>query len=196
MDKKRNYLGYNIISNLIKLFGDIYFGGKVIGKENIPKEGKCILAGNHTSDFDSYLLYKSTKRKIHLLAKKELFTGPFSFIFKTMHLIPVDRSAKNPAVKEEVINLLNDNKIIGIFPEGTYHKKDIILPFKPGVVSFANKTNAPIIPFVIIGKFTFRSHPKIIFGKPIYLSKITNQDQVTYLENIIRNIYKKNSSPN
>ena len=53
-----NYLFYHFASFLIKIAGNIYFGGKVIGKENIPASGRCILAGNHVSNYDSYLLFK------------------------------------------------------------------------------------------------------------------------------------------
>ncbi len=196
--KKDSYLGYNIVSNILKFAGNIWFGGKVIGKENIPKNGPCILAGNHESNFDAYLLFKGSKRPIHILGKIELFKGPFGFFFKMMHLIPVDRKNKNPLAKEKSLEILNDGKVLAIFPEGTFHKKDIILPFKPGAISFATKSGAPIIPFSIVGTFKFRSHPIIKFGKPIYINEINSEDKVKYLEDIVRNmiIYLKNSKEN
>ena len=126
MSKHKNYIGYHIVSKIIKLAGDIWFGAKVEGKENIPKTSKCIFAGNHLSDFDAYMLFSSTNRPIHFLGKKELFDSHFGWFFKMMHLIPIDRSKKNPESKEEVIELLNEEKVIGIFPEGTYHKKDLL----------------------------------------------------------------------
>ena len=58
-----------------------------------------------------------------------------------MHLIPVDRKNKNPEAKSKAIEILNEEKALGIFPEGTYHKEDLLLPFKPGVISFAEKTS-------------------------------------------------------
>ena len=183
---KNRYIGYKIVSNIIKFAGNIWFGGKALGCENIPKKGACILAGNHLSGFDAYMLYKGTNRPIHFLGKKELFEGHFGWFFKMMHLIPVDRKNKNPLAKQEVINLLNEGKIIGIFPEGTYHKKDILLPFKPGVVSFAEKTGVPIIPFAMKSTWKFRCHPKIVFGSPIYINKIKEEDKVKYLEELIR----------
>ncbi len=184
------YIGYYFWSSLCKLAGNLYFGGKVIGKDNIPKNGACILAGNHTGNFDAYLLFKGTNRPIHIIGKKELFEGPFKWLFKTMHLIPVDRKSKNPKAKEEALKILEEEKILGIFPEGTFHKNDILLPFKPGVISFALKSNAPIIPFAITNQFKFRSHPTIEFGKPIYIDKI-KEDKLTYLENTIKNMITK-----
>lgn len=184
---KNSYLGYYIVSKILKLAGYIWFNTKVIGKENIPKEGKCILAGNHVSDFDAYLLFSGTSRPIHFLGKKELFDSSFGWFFRMMHLIPVDRKNKNPEAKQAALDILNSEKVIGIFPEGTYHKEDLLLPFKPGVISFAEKTGAPIIPFVIDSKFKFRSKTVIKFGKPIYINKI-KEDRLMYLEKVIKNM--------
>lgn len=184
---KNNYVGYHIVSKILRLAGFIWFGEKVIGKENIPTSGKCILAGNHLSNYDAYLLFSSTNRPIHFLAKKELFDGKMAWFFKMMHLIPVDRKNKNPEAKEKVIEILNEDKIVGIFPEGTYHKEDKLLPFKPGVISFAKKTKAPIVPFAMDSTFKFRCRPIIKFGKPIYFDDI-EEDKVAYLENVIKNM--------
>ena len=108
-----------------------------------------------------------------------------------MHLIPVDRKAKNPEAKEEVLNLLKEEKVIGIFPEGTFHKEDLLLPFKPGVVSFAEKSGAPIIPFAMKSTWKFRCKPTIYFGKPIYIQEIKEIDKVKYLENVIRKMLQE-----
>lgn len=160
----------------------------MLDKYNIPETGSCILAGNHLSNYDAYLLFLSTKREIHIISKKELFETKFGWFFKVMHLIPVDRKNKNPEAKKEAIKLLEENKVLAIFPEGTYHKEDLLLPFKPGVISFAEKTNAPIIPFAIHGEFKFRKKPIIKFGAPINVNEIKEKDKVKYLENVIKNM--------
>ena len=183
-----NYVGYHIFARILRVAGLVWFGDKVIGKENIPKEGKCILAGNHLSNFDAYLLFAGTKRPIHFIAKKELFEGKMAWFFKMMHLIPVDRKNKNPEARQKAIDLLNAGKVVGIFPEGTYHKEDLLLPFKPGVIDFAEITGAPIIPFAMDSTFKFRCHPVIKFGKPIYVDKIPEKDKVAYLEKVVRDM--------
>ena len=189
--RKDNYIFYNFITFLARLVGHIYFRDKVIGKENIPKQGKCILAGNHVSNFDVYFLFRGCKRPIHFLGKIELFKGKFSWLFKWMHVIPVDRNKKNPEAREKAIEVLNEEKVIGIFPEGTFHKETLILPFKPGVINFAEKTCAPIIPFVIKGKIKFWGKPTIIYGKPIYIKDINEKDKIKYLENVIIDMLTK-----
>ncbi len=191
--EKNSYLFYNIVTFIIRNIGHIFFRDKVIGKENIPQEGRCLLAGNHVSIFDAFFLFRGTKRVIHILGKIELFQGPFAFIFKSMHLIPVDRQKKNPEVIKTCCDLLNREEVVGIFPEGTFHKDTIILPFKPGVIKMALETKAPIIPFAIVGKIKFLGKPKVIYGKPIYLDKIKEEDKLKYLEKVITNMIKENS---
>ena len=192
-DKKESYIFYNVVAFLIRNIGHLIFLDQVIGKENIPNEGGCILAGNHTSNFDSILLFRSTKRVIHILGKAELFKGPFGFIFKKMQLISVDRQRRSPEVIRESIRLLKSGEVVGIFPEGTFHKETIILPFKPGVIKMASESHKPIIPFAIVGKFKLFSHPKIIFGKPIYLDQVEENDKLKYLEDTIIKMIKENS---
>ena len=184
--KNSSYIGYHIVAKILRFAGLIWFGDKVIGKENIPKKGRCILAGNHLSDFDAYMLFASTNRPVHFLGKKELFEGKMAWFFKMMHLIPVDRKNKNPEAKKAAIDILEQDKVVGIFPEGTYHKEDLLLPFKPGVISFAEKTGAPIIPFAMDSTFKFRCRPIIKFGKPIYVNEIDAEDKVAYLEIVVR----------
>ena len=109
-----------------------------------------------------------------------------------MHLIPVDRSKKNPEAKKIAIDLLNEDKIVCIFPEGTYHKEDILLPFKPGAVDFAIKTKKKIIPFAIIGNYKFRSKPKLIIGKPLDVSNMEIIKANKYLENVVKKMLINN----
>lgn len=173
---------YRILRPLLTFLFKIFFRPNIIGKENIPKEGKIILAGNHTNILDCLLLLSSTKRTIHFLAKYELTKGPLGIIFKNLGIIPVNRQAKhNTKAFQNAINYLNNNKIIGIFPESTINreKKEPTLPFKTGAVRMAYQTNSQIIPFAITGKYNiFKTNLTIIFEKP-HTIKTENYKQET-----------------
>lgn len=176
MKRKRNsYIGYYFFSRLAIPFYYLFFGGKIIGRENIPKKGKCILAGRHMGYLDPFLLCSSTHRPLHFIAKKELFSNFITrWFFNTMHLIPVDRKNKNPEAHNEVKKILNANKIVCIFPEGTFNKKgNDMLPFKTGTVKFALENDCEIVPFAISGKYKIWSRPKLIIGKSF---KVTDMD--------------------
>lgn len=147
----------------IKLFRPTY-----IGLDNLPKDGSFVLAGNHTSKLDPFLLMSSTNRCIHFLAKIELFTGYKKYFFNGLGVIPVDRKRKNPEAMDASNKYLLDNKVIGIFPEGTINRTDdIIMPFKYGAVKMAKATDAWIVPFAITNKYKFlKKSITISFGKP------------------------------
>ena len=141
----------------------------IIGKHYIPETGSIILAGNHTNYFDCILVGCATNRCVHYLAKDELMKGPFKFIFKGMGIIPVNRRTKDKAALQTAIETLNDEKVIGIFPEGTINRtEDIIMPFKFGAVKMSRDAKTNIIPFVITGKYKpFKRSVKVQFFEPI-----------------------------
>ena len=175
---------YKILIPLDKFYMSFYLPKK-INKEIIPKKDSIILAGNHTSNLDALLLMSCTNRGIRFLAKKELCKGKIkTWFFKSVGIIPVDRSKKNPEVIKEACYYLNNKEAIGIFPEGTINKtKDIIMPFKYGAVKMAKETNSMIIPFAISGKYRlFRKSVKIIFGTP-YRVTGSIEEENTKLEN-------------
>lgn len=163
---------YRFARPIIKFFVKIVLRPKFIGLDNIPKSGKVILAGTHTNNLDCLLLISSTKRSVHFLAKDELWKGPKKIIFSNMGLIPVNRREKDKSVIPTTINCLKKEKLVAIFPEGTFSKEHKLLPFKIGTVKIAHDSNTPIIPFVIKGKY-FKKGLKIVYGKPF---KIESED--------------------
>ena len=177
---------YKLLIPLNKLFMSMYMP-IYIDKTNIPKKGKIILAGNHTSKLDSLLLMSSTNRCIHFLAKIELFKGIKKLFFKNVGIIPVDRKRKNPEAISIANKYLLDNKVIGIFPESTINKtKEIIMPFKYGAVKMAKETGAEIVPFAITRKYRFlKKSVCICFGKPYKVSNNIEKENKILEEKVI-----------
>lgn len=191
MEKYKDTLVYSFFRPIVFFLMKVFFRIEIINNELIPKDKKLILAGNHTSVLDAFLVMSTTKRHIHFLAKKELFTGLTGIIINNMGLVSVDRKAKD---KKDVLinatNYLNNNKIIGIFPEGTTEKNKYpnLLPFKKGAVKLSYETNTEIIPFKIIGKYKlFRKSVKIIFSDSIKATKdLEKSNKILY--NIINDM--------
>ena len=163
---------YSFIRPIITAFTKRFLNPKFIGLENIPNDVPIILAGNHTHNFDCLLLISSTKRQIHFLAKKELFSGPQGLIFRNLGLIPVDRKNKSPASIISAQKYLEVGKVVGIFPEATFHKPEgTLLPFKIGAVKIAFTTNTKIVPFHIKGQYKlFSRNLQITFGPPLTIT--------------------------
>ena len=183
---------YKVLRPIVKILVRIIYNPKIIGKENIPSSGRIILAGNHTHYFDCLLLMSSTKRQVHFLAKKELLEGPKGLFFSGFGLIPVDRKNKDHKALETSYNYLNNEKIIGIFPEGTIGKNGI-LPFKMGAVKMAKETNSKIIPFAITGKYKpFKNKLIIEFKKPIEVTHDLEKENEKLRNIIIKTVGDKN----
>lgn len=165
---------YRILRFIGRPIFKILYLPKYIDRINIPKKGPVILAGNHTNNLDAFIMIGGSTRVAHILAKKELFKNKLTnWFFRSMGCIPVDRKATDGKAKKESIKVLESGKCIGIFPEGTINRTKgtetevVILPFKYGAVSMAQKTNAFIVPFAITGKYKlFKRSIQIRYGKP------------------------------
>lgn len=179
---------YRIVRPIVTFLVHIVFRPTYIGLENIPKSGRIVLAGTHTNDFDSPLLMSCTKRVIHFLAKESLTKGILGPAFKALGLIPVNRSIHDKDALKSAINTLEEDKVIGIFPEGTINRTDdLIMPFKIGAVKMSKETNTKIVPFVITGKYkVFKKSVTIEFLKPIEIKSDNLTEENERLMNLIR----------
>jgi len=162
---------------------------KIVNRNYIPKDGPIIFVGNHKHNYDFISLICGTKRVVHFIAKKELI-DKHGWLFSKLGIIPVDRSAKNKEAIIEAVNMLNNNEVIGIFPEGTFNKTEyVIMPFKYGAVKMASLTNANIIPFAITGEYKrFRKGLKITFGKPYKIidKKDLTKENIKLMNKVIK----------
>ncbi len=167
--KKRTRVSYKILRAILGPIFLLYYNPKIIGKENIPKDGPLIFVGNHKHVMDQNPVIIYNKRPVRYMAKKEYFEGKTAWFFKATGCIPVDRSKRDEFAVEEAIHELKEGGCVGLFPEGTRNKTDaFLLPFKYGAVSMAKKTKATLVPFGISGDYKFRSkNLTCIFGKPI-----------------------------
>lgn len=196
MKSKLPEKSYRFFKPLLSLIFKFYYHPKVIGRENIPKEGSIIVAGNHVHVMDQCGVIISTKRVIHYMAKKEYFDGKFRWFFKMMGCISVNRAIHDDHAKEEALNVLRDGKALGIFPEGTRNKTDaFLLPFKFGCVSMAKKTDSYIVPFAVTGEYKFRSKNLVYrIGKPFKVGNMELVDANKRLEKAIGDLKRKSLS--
>lgn len=177
MKNKDFMIFYRVLKFILEPIFRLYYNPKIIGKENIPKDGAILIVGNHKHLYDQCLTIIATRRPIHYMAKKEYFDGKMSWFFKLAGCIPVDRSKKDENATKKALTILDQKKALGLFPEGTRNKTDqFLLPFKYGAVSMAKKKDAYIVPFGLTGDYKFRSKNLTIrFGKPY---KITSNLEI------------------
>ncbi len=143
---------------MLKIFWKI----NVVGIENIPKEGGLILASNHVSFLDPIVLGITMKRKIYFMAKKEAFNNIFGRTILThLNAFPVDRGKVDVRSLKKSLDILQEKKILGLFPEGTRSLNGELQELKLGIIKIAIKTGVPILPVGINGTHKIYSHGKI-----------------------------------
>lgn len=185
------YVGRAILGPIFKL----YYNPKIIGKENIPKDGSILIVGNHKHLYDQCLTVIATKRGIHYMAKREYFDNKkVAWFFKGTGCISVDRSTKDDRAVELALSVLKDNGAVGLFPEGTRNKtKEFLLPFKFGAVSMAKKTDSYLVPFGITGDYKFRSKNLVIrYGKPFKIGDMDLEKANKKLYNEVKKLMEEN----
>lgn len=150
----------------------LFYPTKVIGKKNLLKKQACVFTCNHYSNLDPIILNIKLNTKMRFLAKKELFKNKFmAWFMKGLGAFPVDRQKMEMSTYKFALNALKENKILGIFPEGTRNKsgEDGLQELKSGAIVFAGKGEAPIIPAVFYKKSRFLRRNYLIIGEPFYV---------------------------
>lgn len=186
-----NDIFYKCVRPILYVFIRLY-RPTYIGLENIPKNKSFILVGNHTSYLDPILIASTTKECVHFFAKDSLYKGIKKPLFKALGIIPVNRSIKDKNALNLGIKYLNNNKVIGIFPEGTINKTNKkIMKFKYGAVKMGKETGKLIVPFAINNKYKFlRKSVSIEIGTP-YAVTTDLVSENEKLMNIVRKMIKK-----
>lgn len=176
MENKEKFVSptiYKVARPFLKALFYFLFQPRIKGKENIPKEGGAVIAGNHVFVFDPALIGCCTKRCMHFLAKAEIYNTKFiSYLMNKAGMIPVHRQRKDHAALEAAEEYLKAGALIGIFPETTIIKpKGVrILPFRMGAIKMAYDTNVPVIPVTINGKYIpIFGKLQIIVHEPFYV---------------------------
>jgi len=161
---------------------------KIEGLEHVPHSGPMILASNHLAVADSFYLCLVVRRRITYLAKAEYFTGTGlsgwfkRWFFSSAGQVPIDRTDADAANAALVTaeRILNQGKLLGMYPEGTRSPDGRLYKGKTGLARLALETGVPVIPVAMIGTDVVnppgskmwrfgRVHVK--FGKPMDFSR-------------------------
>jgi len=162
---------------------------KVKGTENIPKNGAMIIASNHISAFDPFVLAASINRKICFISKKEAFKSFLGrYLLTNLNAFPVDRENVDVLAFKRALKILQEGEVLGIFPEGTRSLDGELQELKLGVIKIAMKTGVPVLPVGISGthqicprgkKFPTLFKHKVIanYGAPQVFQKMQSKNK-------------------
>ena len=187
---------YKILKVIFRFTFNLLFSPKVIGAENVPKEGAMIMAANHMSNWDPPILGTYLPRTVGYMAKEELFKPAIAgAIIKSLNAFPVKRGASARGAIKMALNILKKGLCLGIFPEGTRSRDGKLHKAQAGVSLIAAMSKAPVVPTALIGTNKIWSKEEkfpqltIVFGEPIYYEGKSNDKAA--LEEFSQEIMKK-----
>jgi 1-acyl-sn-glycerol-3-phosphate acyltransferase len=178
-DQKTYYLNVTplrfIVTAILRATFKLISISDVQGVENLPASGPVIVAANHLTNFDVFPLQFALPRPIFYMGKEELFRNPFmDWFLRQLGAFPVYRGAQDAWAINHAEKVLSQNRVLGIFPEGSRSKGRGLRPAKTGAARLANTMNCPIVPIAIHGtQYMFRKFPRrtkiyITVGEPLY----------------------------
>lgn len=174
-----------IVKGAIYVYCKVVYSFKVIGKENIPKEGAVIICGNHRSFLDPPLIEVTCGRYTRFLAKEELTKNKFlallGFVFDA---ILVKRDSKEVKALKESLQTLKNGDCLALFPEGTRNGLEKGKKVKDGAAFFALRSGASVIPCGIKGGEKGNRKVIITYGKPLDFSEYKGSKDKEVLDRV------------
>jgi len=175
---------------------------KVEGLENVPRSGPAILASNHLAVADSFYLPLVVRRRITFLAKAEYFTGKglkgrlTALFYTAAGQVPIDRTDAGAAESALATahRLLDDGKLLGMYPEGTRSPDGRLYKGKSGLARLALETGVPVIPVAMVGTDVVNppgsrmwrfGRVTVRFGKPMDFSRFDGMAGNRYIERAV-----------
>jgi len=169
--------GAIMTSWLLWLFGP----GRLEGLENVPREGALLVVANHCSNLDplfvGWAIGHRTGRIVHFMAKEEMNHWPLiGFLARSAGVFFVRRGEGDRAAQRLAFDLLDEGRMVGVFPEGTRSRDGVLRDGRAGAALLAIRTGVPVLPVGLAGThrpfagwFPRRSRITIRIGRPFSL---------------------------
>ena len=130
----------------------VYFRMQRTGREHLPERGPLLLACNHRSFLDPFVIGMLMRRPVYYMAKRELFERRWqAWILNALGAFPVDRGQGDGAAIDTARTILRRGDCVVLFPEGTRVRPGPLARPRRGVGRLALETGVPVVPVAVIG---------------------------------------------
>jgi len=170
-----NPLLYLLARAALVPFFRLYFRLAGVGAEHVPDSGPVILAANHRSFLDPFVIGALVRRPVFYMAKRELFERPLQArLLSALGAFPVDRGASDEQAMDTARAILARGDCVVIFPEGTRIRTPHLAAPHRGVGRLALQSGARVVPVAVIGTHPARRsvgirpcRVRLRFGRPL-----------------------------
>ncbi|CCO09018.1 lysophospholipid acyltransferase family protein [Desulforamulus hydrothermalis] len=164
---------YTVLRVIIRWLLLVWRRWQVKGTEHIPAGGGVVVVANHVSNLDPVVLGCALTRRIHFMAKVQLFKVPvLSTVITMLGAFPVNRDKTDRHAVRRALELLQGGHMVGIFPEGTRSKTGDLQKPHIGAAMLAVKADVPILPVSLQGTRGIFNKITVNIGEPIYLPEL------------------------
>jgi 1-acyl-sn-glycerol-3-phosphate acyltransferase len=147
-------------------------------------DGGCVLACNHVSSFDPWVLGMPLwpKRFLRFMAKSELYWWPLKAVLDRVGAFPVRRGQRDVAAIETAVRLAREGHVVTMFPEGTRRTKGLVKRFearpRSGAARIALEAGVPLVPAAVKGtdKLTRLGRLSVAYGAPVEIDDLRGID--------------------
>jgi 1-acyl-sn-glycerol-3-phosphate acyltransferase len=135
----------------------IYLPMERVGRKHLPKTGPLLLASNHRSFLDPFVIGTLVRRPVYYFAKRELFEKRWqAWILNALGAFPVDRGTGDRAAMDTARAILERGDCVVLFPEGTRIRKSSLGSPRRGIGRLALETGVPVVPIAVRGSENVR----------------------------------------
>ena len=175
-----NPLVYWVVRGVLQPLLHVYFRVRQVGRGHVPKHGPVLLASNHRSFLDPFVIGIWIRRPIYFVAKQEIFSNRLqAWVLNCLGAFPVRRGEADPEAARTARELLDRGEVVVYFPEGTrIHSGSLGAP-RSGVGRMALETGAPVVPIAVVGsdraRRGWRIRPvrvRLRFGRPLTFPRV------------------------
>src|SRR3954454_15207865 len=159
---------YEVVRVLVTIYGYILFRAQCLAATHVPPAGKVIIAPNHFSFMDHFLVGMFIRRRVRFMAKSQLFTPPMQWIYRHGGVFPVRRGARDEEAFITAEGILAKDGCVVMYPEaGRSRTGKLSERARPGIGRLALESGAPVVPVAIHGSAKIRNWKKLQFPKAV-----------------------------
>ena len=170
---------YDLVRLVLTPYVLLFFRARCIDSDNVPAEGPAIIAPNHFSFLDHFFVAVYLRRKVHFMAKSQLFKRPLQFIYTHGGVFPVLRGRRDEEAFVTSRTVLAKRGLIVMYAEAGRSRSGELGKPRHGVGRLALETGVPVVPTAIAGSEKARDWRRLQFpsvtvqyGKPVRFERV------------------------